>query len=97
MTPKTAPNVLKALLALAAASILIAGLAIHAAQAHAAEAVRPTALASAIVQDKMDSVPLDVMLFVHRPGVMPTGVPAPDTRVERCPLRGTGDCDREAA
>ncbi|HRP95896.1 MAG TPA: hypothetical protein PL143_06555 [Rhodocyclaceae bacterium] len=97
MVPKTAQNVLKAPAALAAASVLIVGLAIHAAQVHAAGAASPPEVLSSVVQDKMDSVPLEVLLFVHRPGAMPAGVPASDTRAERCPLRGNGDCDRETA
>lgn len=97
MTSRIAPNVLKAPTALAAASVLIIGLALHAAQAHAMGAVSPAAATASIVQDKVDPVPLGVMLFVHRPGVVPAAVPAPDTRAERCRMGGTGDCDREAA
>lgn len=97
MAPKTVPNVLKAPAARVAASVLSVGLALQAAQAHATEAASMTVLAPEIVQDKMDSVPLGVMLFVHRPGAVPAAVPVADTRAERWLLRRTGDCDRDAA
>lgn len=97
MTLKTVPNTLKASAALAATSILIVGLALHAAQVHAAGGGSTSAVVTSVVHDKLNSVPLEVMLFVHRPGVMPAGVPASDRGAEQLPLRGTGDCDRETA
>lgn len=97
MTPKTVPNVLNAPAARIAASVLIVGLAFHAAQAQATEVVSPTAVGYSIVQDKVDVVPLGVMLFVHRPGAVPAPVPVPDTRAERWQPRGIGDCDRDDA
>jgi hypothetical protein len=97
MTPKIVPNVLEVPAARVAASVLIVGLAFHAAQAQATEAVSPTAVGYSIVQDKTGAVPLGVMLFVHRPGAVPAPVPVPDMRAKRWQPSGIGDCDRDDA